>query len=105
MSDRTDTEEGSGAGLDRIRAARQEPGPITRKGSGPIAWFDPRRRRLGQLAFSLNRITGLALVGYLYLGALGSEEYATSGNQGLLDIVDGLKWVRENIMADGVPNT
>src|ERR1017187_9698989 len=43
----------------------------------------------------------LGLVGYLYLGDLGGEEYATSGNQGLLDIRDGLKWVRENIEAFG----
>jgi succinate dehydrogenase / fumarate reductase cytochrome b subunit len=67
VSDRTDAGEGTEAGLDRIRAARQAPGPVTRKGSGPVAWFDPRRRQLGQFAFSLNRITGLALVGYLYL--------------------------------------
>ena len=39
----------------------------------------------------------LGLMGYLYLGHLGGEEYATSGNQGLLDIRDGLKWVSENI--------
>jgi para-nitrobenzyl esterase len=39
----------------------------------------------------------LGLFGYLYLGDLGGEEYASSGNQGLLDIRDGLKWVRENI--------
>ncbi len=43
----------------------------------------------------------LGIVGYLYLGGLGGEEYATSGNQGLLDIRDGLKWVRENIEAFG----
>ena len=43
----------------------------------------------------------LGLVGYLYLGELGGEEYATSGNQGLLDIRDGLKWVRENIAVFG----
>jgi para-nitrobenzyl esterase len=43
----------------------------------------------------------LGLMGYLYLGDLGGEEYATSGNQGLLDIRDGLKWVRENIEAFG----
>jgi para-nitrobenzyl esterase len=36
-------------------------------------------------------------MGYLYLGHLGGEEYATSGNQGLLDIRDGLKWVSDNI--------
>jgi para-nitrobenzyl esterase len=39
----------------------------------------------------------LGLLGYLYLGELGGEEYATSGNQGLLDIQDGLKWVHDNI--------
>ncbi len=39
----------------------------------------------------------LGLLGYLYLGELGGEEYATSGNQGLLDIRDGLKWVHDNI--------
>lgn len=43
----------------------------------------------------------LGLVGYLYLGELGGEEYATSGNQGLLDIRDGLKWVHDNIEAFG----
>ena len=43
----------------------------------------------------------LGIFGYLYLGDLGGEEYATSGNQGLLDIRDGLRWVRENIEAFG----
>lgn len=43
----------------------------------------------------------LGIMGYLYLGDLGVEEYATSGNQGLLDIRDGLKWVHENIEAFG----
>jgi para-nitrobenzyl esterase len=47
----------------------------------------------------------LGLMGFLYLGDLGGEEYATSGNQGLEDIRDGLKWVHENIEAfDGDPN-
>lgn len=39
----------------------------------------------------------LGLLGYLYLGDLGGEEYATSGNQGLEDIRDGLNWVHGNI--------
>jgi len=43
----------------------------------------------------------LGLMGYLYLGELSGEEYATSGNQGLLDIRDGLTWVHENIEAFG----
>src|SRR4051812_991333 len=43
----------------------------------------------------------LGLLGFLYLGDLGGEEDATSGNQGLLDICDGLKWVYGNIDAFG----
>lgn len=43
----------------------------------------------------------LGLLGFLYLGELGGEEYATSGNQGLLDMRDGLRWVHENIAAFG----
>ena len=39
----------------------------------------------------------LGLMGFLYLGDLAGEEYATSGNQGMLDICDGLKWVHQNI--------
>lgn len=47
----------------------------------------------------------LGLMGFLYLGELGGEEYATSGNQGLLDICDGLKWVHDNIAVfGGAPN-
>lgn len=43
----------------------------------------------------------LGLLGYLYLGELAGEEYATSGNQGLLDIADALKWVNANIESFG----
>jgi para-nitrobenzyl esterase len=43
----------------------------------------------------------LGLMGFLFLAELGGEEYATSGNQGLLDICAGLKWTRENIEAFG----
>ena len=43
----------------------------------------------------------LGLMGFLYLGELGGEEYATSGNQGLLDICAGLRWVHQNIKAFG----
>lgn len=72
MSDPADGQHGSvGPGPDRdleaIRAARRAPGPVQRKGFGPVAWFDVRRRGAGHLAFSLNRFTGLGLVFYLYL--------------------------------------
>jgi para-nitrobenzyl esterase len=43
----------------------------------------------------------LGLMGFLYLGDIGGEEYATSGNQGLLDICDGLKWAHDNIASFG----
>jgi succinate dehydrogenase / fumarate reductase, cytochrome b subunit len=48
------------------RAAR---GPVRHKGIGPSpsGWLDPRGRALGGRAFALNRVTGLALVLYLYL--------------------------------------
>jgi para-nitrobenzyl esterase len=41
----------------------------------------------------------LGLLGYLYLGELGGPDY--SGNQGMLDIVDALSWVKENVAAFG----
>ena len=43
----------------------------------------------------------LGLLGYLFLADLAGEEYATSGNQGLLDIVAALRWVHGNIEAFG----
>jgi para-nitrobenzyl esterase len=43
----------------------------------------------------------LNALGYLYLGEIGGEEYAASGAVGMLDIVDALKWVRDNIAQFG----
>ncbi len=43
----------------------------------------------------------LNIFGYLYLGAVAGEEYMTSGNNGMLDILDGLKWVNRNIVEFG----
>lgn len=39
----------------------------------------------------------LGVLGFLYLAELGGEEYADSGNLGMLDIVAALRWVRDNI--------
>jgi len=39
----------------------------------------------------------LSIFGYLYLGDVAGERYKASGNNGMLDIVDGLKWVNQNI--------
>jgi para-nitrobenzyl esterase len=43
----------------------------------------------------------LGLLGFLYLDEIAGEEYAGSGNNGVLDIVDGLRWVHDNIAAFG----
>jgi para-nitrobenzyl esterase len=43
----------------------------------------------------------LNIFGYLYLGHVAGEDYKTSGNNGMLDIVDGLKWVKQNITVFG----
>lgn len=42
----------------------------------------------------------LNVLGYLDLSAYG-EEYAQSGNAGMLDIVEALRWIRKNIAAFG----
>ena len=48
-----------------VERRRPATGPARRRGIA--GWFDPRGRRLGGLAFILNRITGIGLVVYLYL--------------------------------------
>jgi succinate dehydrogenase / fumarate reductase cytochrome b subunit len=48
-----------------VERRRPATGPAHRRGLA--GWFDPRGRRLGGIAFLLNRITGLGLVLYLYL--------------------------------------
>ena len=58
---------GRDPGVEEILRARRDGGHVARKLPGPVAWFDLRNRSTGHLAFSLNRITGLGLVFYLYL--------------------------------------
>ena len=43
----------------------------------------------------------LAAFGWLYLAEIGGDNYAKSGNLGLLDQIQALKWVRENIAGFG----
>ena len=43
----------------------------------------------------------LGLLGFLFLADIAGEEYATSGNQGMLDILQALSWVNQNIASFG----
>ncbi len=43
----------------------------------------------------------LGALGFLHLGELAGKDYATSGNNGILDQILALKWVQENIEAFG----
>jgi para-nitrobenzyl esterase len=43
----------------------------------------------------------LNIFGHLYLGRLAGNDYAASGNAGLLDLVLALEWVRDNASAFG----
>jgi succinate dehydrogenase / fumarate reductase cytochrome b subunit len=46
---------------------RERPLAAPEQRRGVAGWFDPRGRRMGSLAFALNRLTGIGLVLYLYL--------------------------------------
>jgi para-nitrobenzyl esterase len=39
----------------------------------------------------------LGVFGYIYLKEIMGDEFADSGNAGMLDIIEALKWVRDNI--------
>jgi para-nitrobenzyl esterase len=56
--------------------------------------------RTGDIVFvSVNHRLGI--FGHLYLEELCGEKYAGSGNAGMLDIIQALKWVRDNIAVFG----
>jgi para-nitrobenzyl esterase len=66
-------------------------------GSSGSPWQDGGNlaRKYGVVVVSSNHRLGL--LGYLYLGEIAGDDYRTSGNQGILDIADALKWVHGNI--------
>ncbi|MFM6947950.1 MAG: carboxylesterase/lipase family protein [Aquirufa sp.] len=43
----------------------------------------------------------LGIMGFLYLDRIAGADYEGSGNNGMLDIVEGLKWVNQNIAQFG----
>ncbi len=66
-------------------------------GSGSSPGYDGTNlcKRGDVVVVSINH--RLNVLGFLYLGDIGGSEFANTGNVGMLDIVQALKWVRENI--------
>jgi para-nitrobenzyl esterase len=70
-------------------------------GSGSWPSYDGAAlaRRGDTVIITLNHRLGI--LGYLHLADLAGEEYAGSGNAGMLDLVAALEWVRDNVAAFG----
>jgi para-nitrobenzyl esterase len=69
-------------------------------GTSATPWYNGASfvRRGGVVVVSINYRLGA--LGFLHLGAL-SKEHASSGNNGILDQIAALEWVRDNIRAFG----
>jgi para-nitrobenzyl esterase len=70
-------------------------------GSSRDEWYDGAAlaKRGDVVVVSINYRLGV--FGFLYLGKVAGEQYAQSGNLGLLDQVAALNWVKQNIAAFG----
>lgn len=70
-------------------------------GAGSVPWYDGTAlvRRGDVVVVTLNHRLGA--MGFLQLGEEWGEAYASSGNAGMLDIVQALQWVRDDIAAFG----
>jgi para-nitrobenzyl esterase len=70
-------------------------------GSGDSPWYEGTNlcKKGDVVVVTINHRLGA--FGYLHLGELGGEEFAASGNAGMLDIVAALEWVRDNIAGFG----
>ncbi|MEP7246627.1 MAG: carboxylesterase family protein [Gammaproteobacteria bacterium] len=68
-------------------------------GSGEVAGGGTLARTQDVVVVTVNHRLGL--LGFLYLGELGGDEYASSGNQGALDLVVALQWIHDNIESFG----
>jgi para-nitrobenzyl esterase len=74
-------------------------GMLSGSGSWSLTDGESLARREQVVVLTLNHRLGL--LGYLHLGAALGEDFATSGNAGMLDIVAALSWVRDDIAAFG----
>lgn len=70
-------------------------------GSGGSVRYDGTRLATRQDVVVVTVNHRIGALGFLYLGGLGGERYAASGNAGLQDIVRALEWVRDDIATFG----
>ena len=70
-------------------------------GTGATPWYNGRHLATEGDVVVVTINYRLGSLGFLHLGDLGGERYASSGNVGLLDQVEALRWVRDNIAAFG----
>ena len=70
-------------------------------GSGSTPWYNGTSFATQGDVVVVTLNYRLGALGFLYLAEYAGEEYATSGNNGLLDQIAALTWVRENIAAFG----
>src|SRR4051812_19638144 len=68
-------------------------------GANPLTAGDGLVRRGDVVAVTVNHRIGS--FGYLHLGEVLGDEFAQSGNNGMLDLVAALEWIRDNIAAFG----
>ncbi len=70
-------------------------------GTGSTPWYDGARLAADGDVVVVTINYRLGALGFLELGELGDERYATSGNCGILDQVAALEWVRANASSFG----
>lgn len=70
-------------------------------GSGSSSWYDGSSFASSGDVVVVTINYRLGILGFLHLGEIGGEEYASSGNCGILDQVAALQWIKENIAAFG----
>ncbi len=74
-------------------------GFATGSGSSPITAGLNLARRGDVVVVTINH--RLNVLGFTYLGEPGGPEFSSSGDVGMLDIVQALQWVRENVARFG----
>ncbi|EKN64835.1 carboxylesterase type B [Neobacillus bataviensis LMG 21833] len=70
-------------------------------GSGSSSWYDGASFAAQGDVVVVTINYRLGILGFLHLSEIGGEEYATSGNCGILDQVAALQWIQDNIAAFG----